>query len=1178
MASEKGKEQLQRSVFKWVQAADDEAHGHAALEKGKVKKTNAMITAQEVARKYGVPEDKLRNYIRHEIEEEASCRALPFTLLMFMSYVGVVLWHDPVVPINDVEDSIAFDIEENANFAFTDINIKIMGHKAIYDINSYADFWSWMIQGFVPLMYAQERGFAEGRDMDDPEVIAVSKTLARHERGYLLQYNKIVGGIRIRQERGKTQTCGSLDILLPFYNQACVGNLEGSGYELAPELATAKHTIDPQREFWIWANEDAQDVLDTMIQKEKDGWLDRETKKIEISIPVYNGNLGVYSIVYVNFFFSRGGHIWKRILPLSTYSQWWHGWHNLVPDILWMFGLLSIFMTEIVNVCTTLTAKTGGGLKGIYYEYLSFWNIVDWTTVVGGFWIIVGLIWRFARTSTINYELKNLSMFDEVKEQEAFRRQSMVFLDVLQSEVATANNFRIILGSYPLLIVMRLFEAFAHQPRLSIVTSTLGDAAVDLVHFLLVFISIFITYAVAGVVLFGREVDTFTNLMRSHITCFRIMMGDFDWEEMRLVGRIEAGFWFGSYIVIIAILMLNMLLAIVMDAYSEQKQAMGDAETLWEELLQAVHRWKGERSGELRSLKEVSRAVRTIKDGESQIRVTGGGNPKMGFGGGETNNPVNVLAAKSGFLAAKTHSAIFRDRQQEEYCLVTVDSLIDACPKMQEDQAMDVLTSAAMDYYMQSRGDTNIEEMCHIIRKVNFSTKRLKRHMKASLIEMEREKELEMEKQKTEVALRIKEGRMAMGAAFTVPADGPTSKNERFAEMLGECRNSLRNAAHWIGNEEMRDVDMSQARDDTPMELVPLNDMEDAVEFSVKRIVDDEGAVLKACRLAGIGQENDYQRTRAVGKVVRIMQKDVTDRTVKCRIPRVGDIWFAIGALCQLRPKAIDLAEELAKKSEEDKAGASDSGYGDSEFGKEQEEIVRRINDLVTEKMIGQQTVTEAINAVSELKWQQVKEKTDRSKLHQKILGLKKKLVSRAREHRKLAQEASRQEERLTILTQSRDEYRDLVSSLLEEKRKLQERLGHAPTRDVTDLQRAMGKEPLAIEDQPTNGHANGHHGDRARQEAGRERDLARSRERELALEAMRSDREPMRDRDESRDRRDRREQRNGHGRMALENGHRGASENGSERGRDRRKERRRDRDRGDSRGGERDDRHARRR
>ena len=35
------------------------------------------------------------------------------------------------------------------------------------------------------------------------------------------------------------------------------------------------------------------------------------------------------------------------------------------------------------------------------------------------------------------------------------------------------------------------------------------------------------------------------------------------------------------------------------------------------------------------------------------------------------------------------------------------------------------------------------QEMCHVMRKVNFSTKRLKRHMKASLLEMQKEKEEE---------------------------------------------------------------------------------------------------------------------------------------------------------------------------------------------------------------------------------------------------------------------------------------------------------------------------------------------------------------------------------------------------------------------------------------------------
>merc|ERR1712100_215787 len=66
-------------------------------------------------------------------------------------------------------------------------------------------------------------------------------------------------------------------------------------------------------------------------------------------------------------------------------------------------------------------------------------------------------------------------------------------------------------------------------------------------------------------------------------------------------------------------------------------------------------------------------------------------------------------------------------------------------------------------------------------------------------------------------------------------------------------------------------------------------------------------------------------------------------------------------------------------------------GYGDdkdddgsviSETGlQHNEEVLKKIYELEAEKRIGQQTVTEAINAVSELKWQQVKERTDRSKL-----------------------------------------------------------------------------------------------------------------------------------------------------------------------------------------------------
>jgi len=262
---------------------------------------------------------------------------------------------------------------------------------------------------------------------------------------------------------------------------------------------------------------------------------------------------------------------------------------------------------------------------------------------------------------------------------------------------------------------------------------------------------------------------------------------------------------------------------------------------------------------------------------------------------------------------------------------------------------------------------------------------------------------------------------------------------------------------------------------------VPLSNLDDAVEFSVKRVLESEMAVVRACRTCGISPENDEMRSQALGKVARVMAKDPRDNTVKCRVQNVGDMWFGIAALSQLRPKAVPVEDpkERRRRSEDGSQGSlSGISISSETDGKARAaEALKKIYELEIERRIGQQTVTEAINAVSELKWQQVKEKTDKSKLHQKILGLRKKLVSRAREHRRLGQEAARQEERLGVLTQSRDEYMDLVTNLESEKKKLQERMKvvGVPT-----------NQPLALQDK-----------DMTREEA-------RSRERDAALEAMR--------------------------------------------------------------------------
>merc|ERR1719262_711129 len=155
------------------------------------------------------------------MEEAESCQSLPFTLLLVFSYAMMVIAHDDAQVVNAVEDSIVLDIGNNANFAWSS---PFMGHKDVEDVNSHPDFWSWMSRGFVGLIFQQEWGWAEGRDTSDPLFVQAKDVFERKDRGMLLHYNKIIGGVRLRQERSDEEgdeVCPSLNSLLVFWGKEC---------------------------------------------------------------------------------------------------------------------------------------------------------------------------------------------------------------------------------------------------------------------------------------------------------------------------------------------------------------------------------------------------------------------------------------------------------------------------------------------------------------------------------------------------------------------------------------------------------------------------------------------------------------------------------------------------------------------------------------------------------------------------------------------------------------------------------------------------------------------------------------------------------------------------------------------------------------------------------------------
>jgi len=85
-----------------------------------------------------------------------------------------------------------------------------------------------------------------------------------------------------------------------------------------------------------------------------------------------------------------------------------------------------------------------------------------------------------------------------------------------------------------------------------------------------------------------------------------MLLGDFDYQEMVQVGRLDTTIWFVSFMLLVVNIMLNMLLAIILDRYTEVKGGLGDeCETLWSQTFELYSRWRRVRTGKDMSLTKI---------------------------------------------------------------------------------------------------------------------------------------------------------------------------------------------------------------------------------------------------------------------------------------------------------------------------------------------------------------------------------------------------------------------------------------------------------------------------------------------------------------------------------------------------------------------------------------------
>jgi hypothetical protein len=275
-------------------------------------------------------------------------------------------------------------------------------------------------------------------------------------------------------------------------------------------------------------------------------------------------------------------------------------------DALYILLLAYPFLMEMHEITRAVMQRGYAG----FVHYWGFWNIVDWATIIAGAMCIQLWIQFWLATSSDNLQQCLDSNYD-LKPESAFlgKENLEALLDDLNSAVFVSQILYFVMALNSVAIMSKFAKSFQCNARLEVVDETVQLAKTDVFHFMVIFWTVFIGYCIAGHLLFGNDMMHFNSMGASINTCFMCLLGDFGWysDLTEVIEDLGSGipYWvvavfFWSFMIFTTLVLMNMLLAIVMDNYvtiMTRLETQPDAPAIWVQTQRYFDRRKKYKNG-----------------------------------------------------------------------------------------------------------------------------------------------------------------------------------------------------------------------------------------------------------------------------------------------------------------------------------------------------------------------------------------------------------------------------------------------------------------------------------------------------------------------------------------------------------------------------------------------------
>lgn len=520
-----------------------EQAGEVSRRDGRSKNTATSTSSVELIT---ITREDLVDAVSKRNARDDSFFTLPFTVFQLFLFIVLIIQHLQIFERQELESALQEWVQRTAD--------TLIGPYPEQDISSIDDLWEWIEMSGVPAIYGGEVHSGGG-----PEVELASASL-------------LVGDVQLWQRRrdGSEQSVWLLHAYAAAQNLTAgpFGNFTAAGLAVAKQL------------------------------KESD-WINGDTQEFQVRYCSFNERAGMFGLTEVIIDFGQYGVMRPRVISTAAQLEPYPNWFVLVLDGLYVLLILYKFQTEGWEILQALQVGFAA-----FVDYWGIWNVVDWTDVVlgvvgAGFWIRCSVAMNADALHSLVGQGSPKPLAPGAVNLDLGRTESLflAIMDLRQIYV----ELHLIFAANMVAIMAKFLKAFEANPRLKVVSATLTQSFKDIIHFLLVFLTVFLSFAVIAHVLFGGDLVEFYTTSSAMNTGFYVLMGEFTWyvdmqhyySDILPSGMpfVLLNLWFFSYMFFVLLVLLNMLLAIILSHYTNVTQANYGSQTLWEQSKDYV-KWK----------------------------------------------------------------------------------------------------------------------------------------------------------------------------------------------------------------------------------------------------------------------------------------------------------------------------------------------------------------------------------------------------------------------------------------------------------------------------------------------------------------------------------------------------------------------------------------------------------